>query len=105
MALYRFDGWVKSALGPALAGVDVYVCLQPANIPTGLSSATPTPTPLAPVFADVNGLVPIVQPLQTDGFGHYSCYAANGVRYTISVYNSNTLQNSYVDQVPMGASV
>lgn len=110
MSLYRTDGWVKSANGPAIAGASVFVCTQPANIVqatdpvTGVPVSTWTPTPLASIFSDVNGLVPITQPIMTDGLGHYNFYATAN-RYSIVVMASGRVQQSYVDQVPMGASV
>ena len=110
-AFCRFDGWVKSANGPAINGANVYVCLQPANTTqatdpvTGVPVSTWFPTPLANIFSDVNGLVPITQPIQTDGFGHYNFYAANGVAYTIVIMTSGRVQQVYTDQVPMGATI
>jgi hypothetical protein len=96
---FRSDGWVKSTLGPAVAGALIYVCDQPANAPV-----SGTPSPLAPVFADSNGLVPIVQPIVTDGFGHYDFYVLPGT-YTVLVYNAGQLQQVYPDQsVAVGGS-
>lgn len=95
---FRFDGWVKSATGAAVPGAQIYLCTQPAN-----TSVAP-PTPLATVYSDVNGLIPLSQPLITDGFGHYNLYVAAG-RYTIVVALGEVIQQVYVDQVPMGSSV
>jgi hypothetical protein len=75
----------------------VYVCLQPANI------ASLPPTPLANIFSDVNGLVPITQPIISDGFGHYNFYAAAGV-YTVVVGLAGIVQQVYPDQSIGGAS-
>lgn len=94
---FRFDGWVKSATGAAVPGSQVYICSQPANVDSA------PPSPLATVYEDVSGLVPITQPMLTDGFGHYECYAAAG-RYTIVVALGGVIQNFYEDQVPMGAN-
>ena len=94
---FRFDGWVKSAQGPAVPGAQIYVCTQPAN-----ATALP-PTPLANVFSDVNGLVPITQPILTDGFGHFDFYAAAAV-YTIVVGLGGIVQQVYPDQSIGGAS-
>lgn len=94
---FRTDGWVKSTLGPAVPGAQIYVCTQPANI-----AALP-PSPLATIFSDVNGLVPITQPIITDGFGHYDFYAAAGV-YTIVVGLGGVVQQVYTDQSVGGAS-
>lgn len=94
---FRSDGWVKSALGVAVPGAQVFLCQQPANVPSALSSATPTPTPLQNIFSDPDGLVPITQPILTDGFGHYDLYVTPGT-YTLAVYLSGTLSQSYEDQ-------
>jgi hypothetical protein len=85
------DGWVKSPLGQALAGVQVYVCNQPAD------AAFVPPEPLASVYADPAGAVPIVQPIITDGFGHYDFYALSGF-YTVVIVNAGNVQNMYADQ-------
>jgi hypothetical protein len=95
--IFRTDGWVKSTLGAAVPGAQVYVCTQPANV-----SSFP-PTPLANVFSDVNGLVPVTQPIITDGFGHYDFYAPAGV-YTIVIGLGGAIQQVYPDQSVGGAS-
>src|ERR1700676_677191 len=96
---FRSDGWVKSVLGNAIAGAQIYVCTQPAD-----TSFLP-PIPLATVFSDPAGVSPVTQPIITDGFGHYDFYAASGIPYTIVVVNQGKLQQIYTDQVPMGASL
>ena len=88
---FRKDGWVKSVIGPAVPGAQVYVCQQPANV-----SSLP-PDPLADIFSDVNGLVPITQPIITDGFGHYDYYVAAGL-YTEVIGLNNVIQQVYPDQ-------
>ena len=96
MATYfRSDGWVKSAIGPAVPGAQIFVCTQPANTPSGLTPFPPSP--LANIFSDPNGVVPITQPIITDGFGHYDFYVSSGL-YTLIVYLNGTLQQSYPDQ-------
>jgi hypothetical protein len=95
--VFRTDGWVKTVQGPAVPGAQVYVCLQPAN-----STILP-PTPLANIFSDVNGLVPLSQPIITDGFGHYDFYAAAGI-YTIIVALGGIVQQVYPDQSVGGFS-
>ena len=87
---FRTDGWVKTSQGPAVPGAQIFVCLQPANV--GFP-----PTPLANIFSDVNGLVPITQPSMTDGFGHYDFYAQAGL-YTVLVGLGGTIQQVYPDQ-------
>ena len=88
---FRTDGWVKTIQGPAVPGAQVYVCLQPANV-----AGTP-PSPLANIFSDPSGLVPITQPILPDGFGHYDFYAAAGV-YTLVVAFGCVIQQVYLDQ-------
>jgi hypothetical protein len=89
--LYRADGWVKTAQGPALAGAQIYVCTQPANV------ASAPPSPLANCFSDPGGLVPISFPLFTDGFGHYDFYTLPGL-YTLVVAYNGIIQQIYPDQ-------
>ena len=99
---YRMDGWVKTALGPAVPGAPVYVCTQPANVfppitpPKTLPVQWAGPNPQAPIFSDA-GLTPIIQPIFTDGFGHYDFYALPGL-YTIVVLFGGKVQQFYVDQ-------
>ena len=88
---FRTDGWVKSSLGPAIPGAQIWVCTQPANI------ASLPPSPLAAVFSDPNGLVPISLPILTDGFGHYDFYTTVGV-YTVIVGLGGIVQAVYPDQ-------
>lgn len=99
-SFFRSDGWVKSSTGPAVPGAQIFVCSQPANTPTTLSPIAPSP--LAPVYSDPNGLVPITQPIITDGFGHYDFYVAPGT-YSVIVYLNGTLQQVYPDQTVGGA--
>lgn len=91
MATYiRSDGWVKTAQGPAVPGAQIYVCTQPANLVL-------PPTPLANIYADALGTIPITQPILTDGFGHYDFYVAPGT-YTLLVGLGGILQQVYIDQ-------
>lgn len=100
---YRADGWVKSTLGPAVSGAQIYVCTQPANTVWPIDSVTRKPipnwqpTPQAAIYADVNGLQAIQQPLFTDGFGHYNFYVLTG-SYTVVVINNGAVQQVYTDQ-------
>lgn len=88
---FRADGWVKNTQGAAVPGAQVYVCLQPVN------QKVP-PSPLALIYSDSAGLVPITQPILTDGFGHYNFYALSGV-YTILVIFGGVIQQAYADQL------
>jgi len=76
VAIARDDRWLADSLGRALAGADVYYCLQPAT------TSTVPPSPLATVYSDIAGDV-IAQPLITDGFGHSITYLSAGQLYTI----------------------
>ena len=67
MAIARDDRWLTDALGRALAGAQVFYCLQPAT------TSTVPPSPLATVYDDLAGDA-IAQPLITDGFGHSIAY-------------------------------
>lgn len=80
MSVFRRDGTVNTALGVGLSGVQVYVCTQPAN------TGSIPPSPLASIFSDPAGLVPLANPVLTDGLGNYFFYAAPGT-YTIVVYD------------------
>lgn len=88
---FRYDTWVKSATGPAVAGAQVFVCTQPAN------TALFPPTPLAAIYSDSGGLVPITQPIITDGFGHANFYALPGL-YTVVIALNGVIQQVYPDQ-------
>jgi len=87
---YRTDGWVKTTLGPAVAGAQVYICTQPAD------SAFVPPTPLARIYSD-DGITPIIQPILTDGFGHYDYYVLPGLYTEVIVFNG-AVQQVYPDQ-------
>lgn len=77
MPAFRFDGSISNAgLGQACQGVQVYVLTQPAN-----TNAFP-PTPLASIFSDSAGLVPLANPVISDGNGNFFFYAASGT-YTL----------------------
>lgn len=94
---FRYDTWVKTAQGPAIPGAQIWVCLQPTNV------ASLPPTPLANIFSDVNGLVPIQQPAISDGFGHVDFYAPAGV-YTVIIALAGIVQTVLTDQSIGGAS-
>jgi hypothetical protein len=71
-AVYRKDGTVINAIGEAIAGALVYVCTQPA------STAAIPPSPLAVLFADPNGAIPLANPVVVDGNGNFFFYATPG---------------------------
>jgi len=104
---YRMDGWLKSELGPAIAGAQIWVCTQPANVfpPVTPPRTTPVPwlgpNPQAQIYSD-NGTTQITQPIQSDGFGHYDFYALPGL-YTIVIIYGGKVRQYYVDQSLGGA--
>ena len=55
------------------------------------------PSPLASVFSDNQGMSPITQPIFTDGFGHFSWYAAAGL-YTVIVAIGGNIYQILPDQ-------
>jgi len=93
MPLYfRKDATVQNALGQALAGAHVFVCLQPAVI-------NPTqPTPLAVLFSDPDGIMgPLDNPVRADGTGNVFYYAAPDFYTEIYTYQGR-IQKVLVDQ-------
>lgn len=101
MAFFRDDRYVTDALGRALSGAQVFYLTQPAN-----TSVYP-PTPLASLFTDETGTVPLTNPVITDGFGHSFAYMDNSVQYT--VYIAHPLFGQYPiilpDQAIVGGTV
>jgi len=98
---YRYDGFLKTVNGQAIAGAQVYVC-NDINV-----NLTNPPTPLATVYADNAGANVIVQPggsLTTDGFGHFFFYALEGV-YALVTVNAGVVRLYLPDQTigPVGA--
>ena len=82
MSIGRDDRFLTDALGRDLAGAQVFYLSQPASVPVD-----PPPSPLLPIWADIGGTIPIVQPLLTDGFGHTIAYLTEGVLFTIAMYH------------------
>lgn len=81
--MFRYQGSIDSAQGPALDGVIVYVCTQPAN------TGTIPPSPLATIYFDEAGTLPVDQvnaPVETDGLGNFFWYALTGT-YTVVYYD------------------
>lgn len=81
MAIRRDDRSVQDGLGRALAGAQVYWCTQPA------STTDNPPSPLATVYSDIAGSMPITQPVLTDGFGHADAYMDDSILYTVVVWH------------------
>jgi hypothetical protein len=95
MAIFRRDDTVQNALGNAIAGAQVYVLQQPANVSTL--------TPLAPIYSDSTG-TPASNPQVTDGFGHAVEYLNDGQLYTVVYIYPNGMQVVYPDQFVGSAS-
>lgn len=89
MSIVRRDDTVMNTLGNAIAGANVYVLLQPANV-SNL-------TPLAPIYSDTGGTA-ASNPQITDGFGHAVEYLNDGQLYTIVYIYPNGMQVVYPDQ-------
>lgn len=90
---YRLQGSINSAQGPALSGVEVYICNQPAT-----TSEIP-PAPLATLYTDATGATPLANPVLTDGLGNWFCYTAIGT-YTVVWYDplNRIQQMNFPDQ-------
>jgi hypothetical protein len=100
-SFYRVDGWVKTVLGPAISGAQIFVLGQPANTVPPVTPPRSTPIPFVPspqltLFSD-NGITPLAQPVITDSFGHYFFYVAPTL-YTLLVSYGGKAQQVYVDQ-------
>ncbi len=98
---YRSDGWVKLVQGTAVAGAQIYVLKQPANVVAPITPPNTIPIPFVPnpqvqVYSDA-GFTPVSQPIITDGFGHYDFYTLPGL-YTVAIYFGGRLQQFYIDQ-------
>ena len=85
---FRSNFWVKTVLGPAVAGAQIWVTTQPAN-------ETLPPSPLALIYSD-NGLTPINQPIFTDGSGFADFYVLPGL-YTIIIAYNGQIQEVLTD--------
>lgn len=98
---FRSDGWVKNVQGAAIPGAQIYVLNQPANVVAPITPPRTTPVPFVPnpqalIYSD-QGITSIVQPIITDGFGHYDFYVLPGL-YTVAVFVGGILQQFYIDQ-------
>ena len=93
MSLSRVDSWVKTAMGPAVAGSSLYLCSQPANV------GSVPPSPLVAIFQDAKGITPWPNNVAIcDGFGHAAIYATPGL-YTLVVVYGGLIQQVYTDQL------
>jgi hypothetical protein len=81
MALTRVTNFVLNGVSRPVPGVNVAVLTQPA------STVTQPGSPLASIFSDPAGLIPLTNPVTTDGLGNYSFYIAPGV-YTLQIYGN-----------------
>ena len=100
-SFYRSDLWVKTTLGPAVAGAQIYVLFQPANFSPPITPPRTIPIPFvpnpqAPVYSD-QGFTPMAQPFLTDGQGHANFYVLPGI-YTVAIFYGGKLQQVYIDQ-------
>lgn len=98
---YRIDGWIKTVLGPAVSGAQVYVLKQPANFSPPITPPNTIPIPFVPnpqvqLYSDA-GFTPITQPVLSDGLGHYDAYMLPGL-YTLAIFYGGKLQQVYIDQ-------
>ena len=80
MSAFRFQNIWINPLGYAMAGGKVYVCTQPA------STGSIPPSPLASLFSDSAGSVPLANPVTVDANGNFFFYAASGA-YTLVFFD------------------
>src|SRR6516164_2015400 len=83
MTVFRRDGSISTTQGVAISGANVYVCTQPVSTSLGPPPTIP-PAPLATIWADPNGTIPLTNPFPTDALGNGFFYAATGI-YTIII--------------------
>jgi hypothetical protein len=76
----RLDFSVQNAIGEALPACQVYVCTQPAN------TASIPPSPLATLWKDTAGTIPLDNPVIVDGNGNGYFYAPTGI-YTLVYFD------------------
>lgn len=101
---FRFQGTVRNAEGPAVPGVEIYVCTQPITSAAGVIP----PTPLATIYSDSIG-TPLANPVVVDGNGNFFFYAATGLYSFVFFDPENRIPTTvYPDQLvqaPGGGSV
>jgi hypothetical protein len=81
VALTRVQNIVLDSVSRPVSGASVAVLTQPAN------TSTQPGSPLASIFQDSAGLIPMTNPTTTDGLGNYDFYVAAGV-YTLQIYGN-----------------
>jgi len=89
--IIRVDRVVQTAQGQAVAGAQVYVLTQPADVETL--------TPLANVYSSTGGAAG-ANPQITDGLGQVGFYLDNSQLYTFVVVSPFLETQSYPDQSP-----
>lgn len=82
--MFRLDGIAINAVGEAIPACQVFVCTQPNSIDP--NSPSIPPSPLAAIFADAAGTIPLANPVVVDGNGNYFFYAATGT-YTLVYFD------------------
>src|ERR1700690_1965792 len=92
MRVFRRDEFVRSVIGQSVPGAQGFVCSQPA------SATSFPPGPLALVFSDPAAVVPVIQPIITDGLGHCAFSVVAGT-YTVVVANHDIIQQVFPDQL------
>jgi hypothetical protein len=85
VSAFRRDGTVSNAIGLAISGAQVYICTQPVTTSI-IPPITIPPAPLASIFSDPAGAVPLTNPVTTDGDGNFFFYAAPGT-YTVIFFD------------------
>jgi hypothetical protein len=81
VALTRVQNIVLDSVSRPVPGASVAVLTQPAV------TSTQPGSPLASIFQDSAGLIPMTNPTTTDGLGNYDFYVAAGV-YTLQIYGN-----------------
>jgi hypothetical protein len=103
--ILRKDWTVQTAQGQAVAGAEVYVLTQPADVDAL--------TPLATVYSDSTG-TPAPNPAITDGLGQVALYLDNAQLYTFvvisplletQVYPDQNLGNAPATSTPFGGGL
>jgi hypothetical protein len=80
----RLQGFWINPIGTAMAGGFVYICTQPNSIDP--DDPTIPPSPLASLFTDSTGTVPLANPVVVDGNGNWFAYLDPG-SYTLVFYD------------------